>query len=150
VKTPSQGDDGIDFFGRLHLESPLFDDFPLPGLGRQLKIWIVGQAKHYTAINVSTPDIRELVGSVELARGKSFVNLPVAYRSLEIKACDPVFYLFLTSGSMSADVWHLLAKSGVVGMDGRMIATFLAERHVGVVENAFDRPTFDAWILSNS
>lgn len=148
--TPYQADDGIDFYCKIKLESALFPNHPIPNVGRQLMIWVVGQAKHYQLSNVRTPDIRELVGSVELAKGKAFVNLRQEFRNMEIRTCDPVYFLFITSGFMSGDVWQLLQKSGVIGMDGEMVASFLAERGIGVDSDAFCQDEFSSWIASQS
>src|SRR5437764_355349 len=84
-------DDGIDFYGRLRLESLLLPEVRFPGLQKQLTIWIVGQAKHYQAIQVATPDIRDLVGAVVLARGNAYGSGTNKYSDLAIRPCDPVF-----------------------------------------------------------
>jgi restriction endonuclease Mrr len=135
-------DEGIDFFGRV--EWSVLQEFPLPNVNRQLGVWIVGQAKHYDRTQVATPDIRELVGSVYLARSAAFSkDNPPAFANLAIRACDAVFCFFVTSGDISRDGWMLLRTSGVIGMDGEMLGAFLADRGIGVT----DEGNFDATLL---
>lgn len=140
------GDEGIDFYGRLRLERHLASDKPFPGVERQLTVWMVGQAKHYKKGKVSTPEIRDLVGAVALARAHAFGGAGDKYEDLHLRVCDPVFYLFFTTGPMSLDTWRLLDRSGVIGMDGQMLAAFLADHGVGIKGDVFDADTFATWI----
>jgi len=119
----------------------------LPGFYTTLSVWLVGQAKHYKETKVATPDIRELVGSVELARARAFAK-PASLPNLEMRLCDPVFYLFFTTGKISRDGWALMKASGVVGMDGAMIAAFLADHDVGCSGGTFAASLFEAWVVS--
>jgi restriction endonuclease Mrr len=147
VVTSYSADEGIDFYGRWPLERHIFPEDIFPTLQRQLSVWMVGQAKHYKATQVSTPDLRGLVGAVTLARGKAFGSgLPDKYQDLNLKPCDPVFCLFFTTGQISSDGWRLLHRSGVVGMDGEMVAAFLADRDIGVKEGSFDAVAFSIWL----
>lgn len=151
-KTPYSADEGIDFYGRLDLEGIILENSLLPSVDKQLSSWMIGQAKHYQSIPVSTPDIRDLVGAVELARGRAFASGDVEnkYRDLAIGVCDPVFYLFFTTGRITIDGWKLLDVSGTVGMDGHMLAAFLADHGVGIDrENNFNSGLFVEWIKSS-
>lgn len=146
--TRRSADEGIDFFGRLQLSDELRRAGVLPGFYTTLSVWLVGQAKHYKETQAATPDIRELVGSVQLARAGAFAksgSLP----GLDIRICDPVFYLFFTTGRISRDGWALMSSSGVVGMDGEMVAAFLADSEIGRDGGAFSPATFDDWVKSN-
>ena len=145
VLTPRSADEGIDFYGRLHLEKHMFTRLPFPGLQRQLGVWLVGQAKHYVNNRVSTPEIRELVGAVNLAKGQAFGSHEEIYADLQVRVCDPVFYLFFTTGRLSANSWTLLDRSGVIGMDGEMVAAFLADHGIGIVEGLFEWNAFNRW-----
>jgi hypothetical protein len=149
VVTPHSSDEGIDFYGRLRLEGSLGVVTALPGIYRRLTVWMVGQAKHYRAIQSGTPDIRAVVGAIDLARGKAWGSPTDKYPDLDIRVCDPVFYLFFTTGDISADGWRLLEQSGVVGMDGQMVAAFLADHSVGRVDEAFDGDEFERWLESH-
>lgn len=146
ILTKQSGDEGIDFYGHLKLEKHLFSGNKYPGLQHQLAVWLIGQAKLYKAKQVSTFDIRELVGTVELARGAAYGSGDAKYADLKLKVCDPVFYLFFTTGHISKNSWVLLEKSGVVGMDGSMVAAFLADRGIGILNNTFDKQVFLSWI----
>lgn len=150
VLTPRSGDEGIDFYGRLRLEKHIFADQRLPGLQRQLVVWLVGQAKHYRTGKVSTPEIRDLVGAVQLARGRAFASGDEQkYSDLVVRVCDPVFYLFFTTGRLSADSWMLLERSGVIGMDGEMVSAFLADHSVGVADEKFNEAGFRRWLTDD-
>lgn len=147
--TPRSGDEGIDFYGYLELEQFILPGDLYPTIQKQLVAWMIGQAKRYLTTGVSTPDVRELVGSIQLAKGRAYVGTSDKYRDLVIRACDPVFYLFFTTGRLSSESWNLLAQSGVVGMDGQMVASFLADREVGVEDGEFDEDIFRRWIGEN-
>lgn len=147
--TPYQGDQGIDFYGRMS-----FGDFTgygaiFPIFETRLVLWLVGQAKHYKDAKVATPDIRELVGSVVLGRSGVFAKRDM-YPSLQIRMCDPVIMLFFATGRISADGWSLCNRSGVAAMDGEMLAAFLADKGIAVCddseERVFNRELFDVWL----
>lgn len=146
VVTRHSADEGIDFYGRLQFEGNLSRVGTLPGIYRRLAVWMVGQAKHYDAVQGGTPDIRAVVGAVDLARGKAFGSADDQYPDLDIRVCDPVLYLFFTTGSISANGWRLLESSGVIAMDGEMVAAFLADHGVGWSDDAFDEKAFTAWV----
>jgi len=145
--TRSANDQGIDFFGLLSLRGRLAQSYPLPGFDSTLSVWLVGQAKHYLQTQVATPDIRELVGSVELARAGVYADSGAALAGLDMRRCDPVFYLFFTTGEISKDGWLLLKRSGVIAMDGETLATFLADSGVGVDHvGLLDAGRFEEWL----
>lgn len=114
-----------------------------------LDVWMVGQAKHYQKTQVSTPDLRELVGSVQLARAKAFADGGAALQGLDLKVCDPVFYLFFTTGTISRDGYKLLDASGMISMNGAQIAAFLADNDIGVVQGVFDTAAAVVWLQSH-
>lgn len=149
--TRSANDQGIDFFGRLSLKGRLAQQYHLPSFDTTLSVWLVGQAKHYQATQVATPDIRELVGSVELARARVYADSGAALAGLNIRRCDPVFYLFLTTGTISSDGWTLLHRSGVLAMDGETLASFMADSGIAVDENgALDVSKFAQWLQDHA
>lgn len=144
--TALSNDQGIDFFGRLSLKDRLGNQSVLPSVDSVLDVWMVGQAKHYQKTQVSTPDLRELIGSVQLARAKAFADGGAALRGLELKVCDPVFYLFFTTGTISRDGYKLLEASGMISMNGTQIAAFLADNDIGVVQGVFDLAAAGEWL----
>lgn len=149
--TPSSRDEGIDFFGHLSLGKFFRPNLiEIPGAEHQFSAWMIGQAKNYGDMQVSTLNIRELVGSAELARSRTFsTRRELRYSDLKVRACDAVYCLFFTTGNISRDAWGLLEASGVIGMDGRMVAQFLAEREVGLLNSVFDNQTFINWVDSS-
>lgn len=144
--TRISGDQGIDFFGKLRLENRLEQMYVLGGVDQRLSIWLVGQAKRYKAVQVATPDLRELVGAISLARTETYAGSGHGLEELKILPCDPVFYLFFTTGSISKDGWQLLERSGMIGLDGEMVAAFIADHGVGVVAGSFSAEGLDAWL----
>jgi hypothetical protein len=147
--TPYRADQGIDFFGRMSIgdltgHGPLF-----PVFESNLVVWLVGQAKHYLHSKVSTPDIRALVGSTMLGRSRVFPK-DGTLEELKIRACDPVVMLFFTTGELSVDGWLLCRNAGVAAMDGEMLASFLADKEVGLSkdngEPQFDQEAFVQWL----
>jgi hypothetical protein len=142
-------DQGIDFYGRLHLAGRLGNANILGSIDRSISMWIVGQAKHYSATQVSTPHLRELVGSVELAKAKAYAGSVPSLLELEIAALDPVLFLFITTGKISRDAWILIERSGMVAMDGLTVPTFLADNGVGLVDGELSASAFMAWVDSH-
>lgn len=148
VLTRGASDQGIDFYGELKLENRLANHSVLPGIDSRLSVWLVGQAKKYDRSKVSTPELRELVGSVHLARARVSADSGEALRGFRPRYCDPIFYLFFTTGQISADGLRLLNESGVVAMDGTQLAIFLSDNLVGTVHGRFDETAAREWIAS--
>ena len=136
----------MDFFGRVPFGEIMKPSAIGNGAERQLKLCLVGQAKNYSSSQVSTKDIRELVGSVNLARSKTYAGSIDPLARLDMRTCDPVFFLFCTTGKLSRDAWDLLSKSGVVAMDGAQLAVFLADHGVGLVDGQFHSESFWGWV----
>ena len=65
-----QKDEGIDFYGELSLGDLVGHGAFFTAFESRVKIWLVGQAKHYSDTKVVTPDVRELVGATYLGRAK--------------------------------------------------------------------------------
>jgi hypothetical protein len=144
--TSASNDQGIDFHGRLSLDGRLDNFSHYPSIDSKLDVWMVGQAKHYTKTKVATPDLRELVGSIQLARSGTYADGGRALEGFTPRVCDPVFYLFFTTGSISRDGVILLKASGMISMDGPQLATFLADNQVGQTAGVFDQAAAEAWI----
>lgn len=144
--TRSSADDGIDFYGRLAFGSIFLKTGLSPTIQNQLSIWIVGQAKHYLKVQIGTPVIRELVGAIVLGRANALGNVKSAFSDLRIRIIDPVFGILITSGSISANAWRLLRESGIIGMDGEMIAAFLADNSIGIIDSSFNEAEFRSWL----
>ncbi|WP_422039629.1 restriction endonuclease [Roseibium sp.] len=145
VYTRASADQGIDFFGQVPFGEVIKKSAIAPGAEKQMKVWLVGQAKNYTRSTVSTKDIRELVGSVQLAKSKAYAGSIDPLAKLQMRSCDPVFFLFFTTGRLTQDALDLLKKAGVVAMDGHQLSVFLADHDIGIVNNQFDDHNFRAW-----
>jgi restriction endonuclease Mrr len=144
--TARSRDEGVDFYGELRFDSILLRQDAFPTIHRQMKIWLVGQAKRYRTGQVSTPDLRQLVGSVELARAYALTEPSGSALSLRIRVCDPVACLFFTTGTISSAGWAMCKRAGIIAMDGSMIASFLAEREIGVKNGSVDNLQLGCWI----
>ena len=139
-------DQGIDFFGRVNFGDMIKSTLLDPGAEKHFYVWLVGQSKHYPQSKVSTKEIRELVGSVEFARAKIFAGSSDPLADLEVRLCDPIFFLFFTTGKFTRDSYDILGRSGVLSFDGLQIAQFLADRGVGLIAGDFDPSSFDHWL----
>lgn len=149
--TPYQNDQGIDFYGKLSIGDIIGHGAVFPIFETRLVIWLIGQAKHYKASQVATPDIRNLVGATDLAKARAFTKSNL-FPDLVIRVCDPVIMLFFTTGQISMDGWTLCKNSGVAAMDGEMLASFLADKSIAVKpmkgKVVFDPKMFQAWLKS--
>ena len=143
--TRSTADDGIDFYGLLKGESVFFPKDLKPTIQKQLNIWLVGQAKQYIKTQAGTPEVRDLVGAVALGRSGAISTDKSPFPHLSIRVSDPVFSVLVTGGTLSARAWTLLRRSGVIGVDGELLAAFLADRAAGP-EGELNNESFLAWL----
>lgn len=130
-RTKHSRDQGIDFYGELVLGDLDTLESPFVKYHDNFRLWIVGQAKHYPEGKVSTPEIRNLVGSINLARFKEYASTTDLMMTLPMKSCDPVFAIFLTTGTFSRDARKLAENSGVILKDIRDLSDFLVDKEVG-------------------
>ena len=144
--TRRSADEGIDFYGCLDIGKMLLAGDKLPSVEKQLSVWLIGQAKRYDKATASTFHVRELVGSIELAKGRAFSGVGENYDNLRIRVCDPVFYLFFSTGHITAPTWKLVTKSGVIAMDAHMLAWFLAGHEIGYRHGQLDKDEFRSWV----
>lgn len=89
-----------------------------------------------------------MVGSVSLAKSKIYAGSKDPLSNLQMRACDPVFFLFFTTGNISRDALDLLNKSGVVAMNGEQLAMFLADHGVGLLDGQFNDLEFRNWLAA--
>ena len=139
-------DHGVDFYGKVLLRE--LTNWRAVGAEAddQARVWFVGQAKHYQAVPVSTKEIRELVGAVELIRSGAHKDVSSSLSGLLVRVCDPVVSLFFTTGTFSRGARNLLTRTGVVGLDGSQIAMHLADHQIGVVGGVVDDDGFRQWV----
>jgi hypothetical protein len=147
--TRRSGDEGIDFFGRMPLPISKLHDVLGPNLSHKIYFWVVGQAKHYQRTTAGTPELRDLFGSIELAKAGVTNPIEQVLKGERVRAADPVLYLFVTSGNISSQGKLLLKSSGVYGVDGEMIGTFLSDHAVGIDSASnFSSAVFADWVAS--
>lgn len=143
--TPRSGDGGVDFYGYSNFGFILKEEILPAGAEKNMRVWFVGQAKHYDKTQVSTKDVREIVGAVALAKAKLFAGAADPMNKFQAKLCEPVFSIFITTGRFSRDSKDLMAKSGIVSMDGPQLGQFLANNGVGLIDEDFDLEAFNSW-----
>lgn len=124
-------DQGIDFYGYVLVGDLEGSAIPFFKFTDNMKLWLVGQAKHYVGGKVQAPELRNLVGSLNLARHKEYSSSTSLTTGLHLRSGDPAFALFLTSGTYTRDAVSLAQSSGVVTKDIDDIAKLLADRAVG-------------------
>ena len=127
--SPLRDDGGLDFYGRLELAGRLDNQSPYGGIDRRVAVWLIGQAKHYPTRPIQTAHLRELVGSVELARTGGAIHI---WEGLDLRPFDAVIQLIFTTGWFSSGSKKLLEKSGIIAMDLEQLATFLSDAGVGM------------------
>ena len=136
------GDQGVDFYGHAGF-GELISKTALPGsVEEPIKVWIIGQAKRYRETKVSTSDLRELVGAVELSRAKVHSAADDPLKNLKVRLCDPIFYMLVTSGEFTAGSRNLIERSGIIAMDGMQLCQFLADHGAGGGSSGFDLQAF--------
>src|SRR5574341_1224303 len=148
--TAHSDDQGIDFYGILSLGRNSFLPFPFGQLAHDVKLRFAGQAKHYPTRPVGPEMIRELVGSISLARHKVFTTNDDMFDDLEVLPFNPLVAMFFTTGRFTSGALELAEKSGVIAKSGEQLAVFLADRGVGMYDDKgtvkFDRDRFRDWL----
>jgi hypothetical protein len=102
--------DYTDFYGKYDAkddsESNFFD----------ITAWYIGQAKYYEANSIKTNLLRELIGTVELAKLKIW-SIDGSYSNIEIKHSDYVVPVFITSSRFSLDSYKIADKFNIKLLD---------------------------------
>lgn len=142
--TPYRSDQGLDFFAQVAWLPPMLHSAVDMQVFTRFKVWLIGQAKHYPENAISTPALRELIGSVELARAGAYSLKGDRYPDLRIRLCDPVYYLFFTTGDLSSESIELAKRSGMIVLDGFGVAELVAHLELGFGSDG----RFDAGLLA--
>jgi len=108
--TPKSHDQGLDAFGCYNL----FNLPRIPSLSNVFDSWILIQAKHYNKEMVCSSEIREFIGSVELARAHAFAVKGDKYPDLDVKLLTAITYIVVTSGEVKRTVHILADKIGLI------------------------------------
>ena len=145
--TVQSGDDGIDFYGWLHLG----EHQPSQGvLANKVRLYFAGQAKHYPKNRLGTAVVRELVGAVELGKAGTISNGQNLFDNERLRPFDPLVVLLITTGAFTKGARKLAAGCGIFTFDVGHVAYHLADRHIGFVLSeesvSFSKEEFDNWI----
>lgn len=112
--TPLSHDQGLDGFG----VKPLLSYEVTSSFKNSLDVWILIQAKHYEKHSISSKEIRELVGSSDLAIHKIFATESERYPSLDLKPFAPIALIVTTSSEVKRTVSTLAKKTGIILITG--------------------------------
>lgn len=151
AKTRQTGDQGIDFVGTTRLGELLEHPKKIFRLAHDMQIDFIGQAKHYPTRTIQPSTVRELVGSLELARSRHFSSEKFKLlEDLSLRSFSPVFALLLTTGKVSAGARQVAEKSGIVIRSGEQLATYLADLGVGIdpITCEFSDARFASWMTA--
>lgn len=121
-------DDGIDFYGKYDArdesESNFFD----------IPAWYIGQAKYFESNPVQTNLLRELIGTVELAKRKVW-SIEGIYNNIDIKGHEHVIPVFITSSRFSNDSYKIAENYGIKLLDIIDLLFWLLVKYEGDLDN---------------
>lgn len=149
AKTQQTGDQGIDFVGVAKLGDLLDHPKRIFRLAHDMQIDFIGQAKHYPTRTIQPATVRELVGSLELARSRHFSSDKFhLIEDLSLRSFSPLFAILITTGKVSAGARVVADKSGILIRSGEQVATYLADLGVGIDHEThlFSRGLFIEWM----
>lgn len=109
-KTPESHDQGIDAFGYM----PFLRKATGEWIGAKPRIAFLAQAKHYKKTVVGSKDIREFVGSYDMALHKIYSTVDIRYQDLELLPFAPTALVFMTTEEVPRTVKRLSIRSGIV------------------------------------
>jgi hypothetical protein len=136
--TPSSHDQGVDAFGL----QVLIDPMPYGVIHRLT--WIA-QAKHYKATQVTTGNVRELIGSKELILAKVFSTVDERYKELRLRIYAPAAIALVTTEEIPATVRRLAEGSGVFVFASsdlfHLLAPFLKKHTVAALRELIKKET---------
>lgn len=144
--TPQSNDQGIDFYGTISLGQYAQGPAPFFKLAHDVSLRFAGQAKHYPNIAVGPAVVRELIGSIALARYRVFTRGPEMFENLSLLPMNPLLCMIFTTGRFTKGAMEIAEKAGVIVRSGEQLAVFLADCGVGYVEGVFNPDTFHEWL----
>ena len=109
-RTPDSHDQGIDAFGYIGFLNRTRGKW----IGATPKVFFLAQAKHYSECRVGSKDIREFIGSYELALHKIFSTVDTKYPDLTLLPFAPSSLIFMTSEEIPSTVKRMSLRSGVI------------------------------------
>lgn len=150
--TPQSNDQGIDFYGVLSLGQNSYLPAPFGQLAHDVRLLFAGQAKRYATTNLIGPElIRELIGSISLARYKVFtIREDLFEKEVKLLPFNPLVTMFFTTGGFTRGALEIAEKSGIIARSGDQLALFLADRGIGMRDDhgmlKFDKAKFHDWL----
>ncbi|WP_197276894.1 restriction endonuclease [Vibrio coralliirubri] len=124
--TRQSSDQGLDFYGILPFEKHSYFG------PTSEKSFLIGQAKLYSN-KVSTGEIREFYGSIELLKKRIYSKEVYSYRfATELKSFSLVHPIFITSTTFTKDSSELCDKIGI-----RMVDVVKLNGLLSTVDSAF-------------
>ena len=148
-KTRQSGDQGIDFVGVARLGDLLERPKQIFRLAHDMQIDFIGQAKHYPNRTIQPATVRELVGSLELARSRHFSSETFELlEDLSLRSFSPVFAMLISTGPISSGARAVAKKAGLIARSGDQLATYLADLGVGIdpTDGSFSDELFLGWV----
>lgn len=148
--TRRSGDNGIDFYGFLSLGGIMQHPPAICQLAHNIQLLFAGQAKHYPDIPIGPATVREMIGAISLARFKVYSSEPDYFEAFRLLPYNPLIALLFTTGRFTRGAIEIAEATGVIARSGEQLATFLADRNVGMVVNdgvtAFAPAKFMEWL----
>jgi hypothetical protein len=120
--TPLSHDQGLDSFGY----AAAFSSRVPREIASQCRVVYLAQAKHYKKHTVGSRDLREFVGSVELAIHKIFSTVDQKYKDLVIKPFGPSIMVFLTTEELPRTVKTIGRNAGIVVLAAQDLAVLFS------------------------
>lgn len=114
--TKKSHDQGIDFVGIIERNR---NNKLLTKNMNVNRIYLIGQAKHYSSEKVTSKEIRELAGSLFLLKNRNFALLQSIYKNLidNIKAFTPIYAYFITSNYFTQSGKTLCINADIMPVD---------------------------------
>lgn len=150
--TRRSGDNGVDFYGFLSLGGIMHHPPAICQLAHNIQLLFAGQAKHYPDNPIGPATVREMIGAIALARFQVYSSEPDFFEAFKLLPFNPLLALLFTTGRFTTGAMEIANSAGVIARSGEQLATFLADRSVGMVVNggvtAFSREAFLEWLNS--
>jgi restriction endonuclease Mrr len=150
--TRRSGDNGVDFYGFLSLGGIMQHPPAICQLAHNIQLLFAGQAKHYPNSAIGPATIREMIGAIALARFQVYSSEPDFFEAFKLLPYNPLLALLFTTGRFTKGAMEIADSAGVIARSGEQLATFLADRNVGMVVNAgvitFVPDQFMEWLNS--
>ncbi len=145
--TSHSNDQGIDFYGLLSLADLGTVPAPFSQLARDVTLRFAGQAKHYPTAALGPAIVRELVGSLLLARHGVHTSTLDPFEDLQLLALHPLIGLVFTTGRFTSGALKIAGEVGLIARSGEQLSVFLADRGVGYVGGTFIEAEFRRWLM---